>query len=86
MYTSKELKRGVGSGEYLKLVKGPSSRLFVKFSSGTHGVFEELGRHAKGGWVGLWNVLIVGLVRSLLSMLFLSEHHMIPRDNIFWTI
>ena len=36
--------------------------------------------------VGLRNVLIVGLVRSLLSMSFLSVHHMIPRDKIFWTI
>ena len=33
--------------------------------------------------VGLKNVLIVGLVRSLLSMLFLSVRHMIPRNKIF---
>ena len=77
-----ELKCGVGFEEYLQHVKGPSSRLLLKFRSGTHGLFEELDRHAKGG-VGLRNVLIVGLVRSLLSMLFLSAHHMIPRDNFF---
>ena len=64
--------------------KGPSSRLLFKFRSVTHGLFEDLGRHAKG--VGLRNVLIVGLVRSLLSMFFLSVHHMIPRDKIFSTI
>ena len=45
----KELKRGVGFEDYLKYVKGPSSRLFFKFRSGTHGLFEELGRHTKGG-------------------------------------
>ena len=39
----------VGFEEYLKRVKGPPSRLPFKFRSGTHGLFEELGRHAKGG-------------------------------------
>ena len=47
----KELKGGVGFGEYLKPVKGPSSRSLFKFRLGTHGLVEELGRHAKGGWV-----------------------------------
>ena len=41
----KELECGVGFEEYLKHVKGPFSRLFFKFRSGTHGHFEELGRH-----------------------------------------
>ena len=45
----KELKCGVGFGEYLKCVKGPYSRLFLRFRSGTYGPFEELGRHAQGG-------------------------------------
>ena len=45
----KELKCGVGFEEYLEHVKGPSSRLFFMFHSGTYGLFEELGRHAKGG-------------------------------------
>ena len=35
----KELKCGVGFEEYLKYVKGPSSRLLLKFRSGTHGLF-----------------------------------------------
>ena len=35
--------------EYLKYVKGPLSRLFFTFLSGTHWLFEELGRHVKGG-------------------------------------
>ena len=55
-----------------------------KTRSGTHGLFEELGRHVKG--VGLRNVLIVGLVMSALSMFFLSVHHMIPRDKILGNI
>ena len=33
--------------------------------------------------VGLRNVLIVGLVRSLFSMFFLSGHHTIPGDKFF---
>ena len=49
MCVCKELKRGVGFEEYLKYVKGPSSRLLFKFRSGIHGLFEELSRHAKGG-------------------------------------
>ena len=55
------------------------SRLFLKVRLGTHGLFEEVGRHAKGG-VGHRSVLIVGLERSQLSMLFLNVHCMIPRD------
>ena len=30
--------------------------------------------------VGPWNVLTVGLVRSLLNVLFLSVHHTIPYE------
>ena len=37
------------SGPQLRYVKGLPSRLFFKFCSGTHGLFEELGRHAKRG-------------------------------------
>ena len=33
--------------EYLKHVNGPPSRLLFKFCSGTHGLFEEFGRHSK---------------------------------------
>ena len=58
----------VGFEEYLKYAKGPPSRLFLKFRSGTYGLFEELGRHANR--MGPRNVLIVGLVRNLLSMFF----------------
>ena len=45
----RELKREFGFEEYLTHVKGAPSRLFFKFRSGTHGLFEELGRHARGG-------------------------------------
>ena len=33
---------------YLEYVKEASTRLIFKFNLGTHGLFEELGRHAKG--------------------------------------
>ena len=49
LHVYKELKRGVGFEENLRYVKGLPSRLFFKFRSGTQGLFEELGRHAKGG-------------------------------------
>ena len=45
-----------------------------------HGLFEELGRHAKRG--GSQDVLIVGLARNLLNTFFLSVRHMIPRDKM----
>ena len=45
----RELKREIGLEEYLEYVKEALSRLFVKFRSGTHGLFEELGRHDKRG-------------------------------------
>ena len=48
MRVCKELKHGVGFDEHLKHVKGFSSWLLFKFRSGTHGLFEDLGRHAKG--------------------------------------
>ena len=36
--------------------------------------------------VGFRTVLIVGLVRNLLNMFFLSVHHTIPGVKIFWII
>ena len=56
----KELKQEIGFEERLE---GAPSRLFLKFRSGTHGLFEGLGRHDKG--VGYRNVLIVGLEHVL---------------------
>ena len=50
---------------------------FFELFSGTHDLFEDLSRYDKG--VDHRSVLIVGLVRSLLSMFFLSVHRMIPR-------
>ena len=46
VYIYKELKCGVGFEEYLKYVKNPPFRLFLKFRSGTHGLLEELGSYA----------------------------------------
>ena len=52
LHVYKELKRGVGFEDYLKNVKGLSSRLLFKFRSCTHGLLEKFGRHAKcTGWV-----------------------------------
>ena len=44
-----DLKSGIGFEEYLKHEKGSSSKLLFKFHSRTHGLFEELDRHAKRG-------------------------------------
>ena len=44
----KELKWEVGFEEYLQDLKGTPG-LFSEFCSVTHGLFEELGRHATGG-------------------------------------
>ena len=77
----RELKQEIGFEEYLEYVKGTPSRLFLKFCSGTHGLFEGLSRHVKG--VGHKSVLITGLVRNRLSMFFLSVHHMIPETKFF---
>ena len=85
LHVYKELKCGVGFEENLKHVKGPSSTctctLRLKFCSGTHGLLRSWVGMLKGA--SLRNVLIVGLVRSLLSMFFLRVHHMIPRHNFF---
>ena len=67
----------IGFEEYLEYVKGAPSRWFLKFRSSTHGLFEELGRHDKGG-VGHRSVLIVGLVKNRLSRSFLSVHEINP--------
>ena len=49
MHVYKELKHGIGFEKYLKHAKGCSSRFLLKFRSDTHGLFEELSRHAKRG-------------------------------------
>ena len=45
----RDLKKEVGFEEYSQYVKGADARLFFKFRSGTHRLFEELGRHVGGG-------------------------------------
>ena len=81
----KELKQRVGFKVYLKYVKGPSSRLFLKFRSCTHGLFEELGRHAKRD--GSQDCPSCGDCKESVEHVLLSVHHTIPRDkNIFGTI
>ena len=54
--------------------------MFLKFRSGTPGLFEELGMIRV---VGQRSVLIARLVRNRLSMFFLSVYHIFPRDQIF---
>ena len=43
-----ELKQEFGFGEYLEHDKRAPPRLFLKFHSGTHWLFEELVRHVQG--------------------------------------
>ena len=43
------MKQEIGFEVYLECVKGASSKLFLKFRSGTDGLFEEFGRHDKVG-------------------------------------
>ena len=47
----RELKQEIGFQKYLEYVKGAPSTLFLHVCSVqvTNGLFEELGRHAKGG-------------------------------------
>ena len=47
----RELKWEIGIDEWLEYLKGALSRLFLKFHSSTHKLFEELGKHTKGVWV-----------------------------------
>ena len=67
--------------EYLKYLNGAASRLFLS------SVWVPMG--CLRNWVGilmgmgLKNVVIVGHVRSQLSMYFLNVHHTIPKDKIF---
>ena len=49
----RELKWEVGFEKYLEYVDGAPSRMFLKFHFGTHGLFEDLGRDAKGGVTGV---------------------------------
>ena len=41
------MKQEIGFKENLEYVNRARSRLLLKIHSGTHGVFKELGRHAK---------------------------------------
>ena len=82
LHICREVKREVVFEDYLEHVKGVASRLFSKV---------QLLMGCLRSWVGILIgvghgcVLIVGLVRSHLSMFFLSFHHMIPRDNFCTT-
>ena len=67
-----------GFEDYLEYVKGAPSRLCFKFHSGTHGLFEDLGRHDKGG--GSQECPNCGACKELIEHVVLNVHHMIPRD------
>ena len=58
----KVLKKDFGLEEYLNHVHGAHARLFFKFRSGTHGLFEELGRHTNRK--GLQECTICGAPRE----------------------
>ena len=80
----KELECGVGFEEYLKHIKGPSSGLFLKFRSGTHGLYEELGRHAKGG--GSQECPTYGACKESVERLLLECASYDSQSQIFLTI
>ena len=79
-----EVKREVVFEEYFEHINGAHSRLLLNCV--------QIPMEFLKSWVGTQrkvgprNVLIVGLVRSLLSMSFLSLHHAIPIGKIFLTI
>ena len=75
---------GLGLRNILQHVKGPSSRLFLRFAQVPMDFMRSWVDMLRG--VGLRNVIFVGLVRSLLSIFFLSVRHMIPKDKNFLTI
>ena len=72
------MKWETGFEEYLEYVKEAPSRLFLKFCSCTHGLFEELGRHDKGSGSQEWPNC--GACKESVDHVLLSVHHMIPRD------
>ena len=74
----RELTREIGFEKYLEYVKEAPSRLFLSFTRVPMGCLRSSVGMIRG--VGHRSVLIVGLVRYQLSMLFLSVHHRIPRD------
>ena len=74
----RELKWEIGFEEYSEYVKVPPSRVFLKFCSGTHGLFEELGRHADRG--GLQECSNCGACKESVEHVLSNVHYMIPRD------
>ena len=75
------MKQEVGFEEYLEHINGAPSKLFLSFVQVPMGFLKRwVGTQRE---VGPRNVLIMGLVRCLLSMSFLSVHHTIPRNKIF---
>ena len=67
--------------ELLKYLKEPSSRPFLKFCPGTNGILRSWVGMLRG--VGPRNALIVGLVRSLLSMFLFIMDHTVHKEKIF---
>ena len=63
---------------YLEYVKGTPTRLFLKFRSGTHGLFEELGAHDKGD--GSQDCCNCEVCKESVGHVLLNVHHVIPRD------
>ena len=74
----REFKREIGFEEYLECVKEAPSRLFLKFYSGTHGLFEELGRHDKEG--GSQECPNCGICKESVEHVLFIVHYMTPRD------
>ena len=84
MRVYRELKHGFWFEEYLNHVKGPSSRLLFKFHSGTHRLFEELGRHTNTG--GSQECPNCGASKQSVQHDFLECASYDSQRQKFWTI
>ena len=80
----RELKQEIGFEEYSKYVKGAPSRLFLMFRLGTHGLVEELSRHAKGD--GSRECPNYGACKELVEHVLFVHASYNSQTLIFWTI
>ena len=78
------MKQEVGFEEYLEYINEALLDYFLSFVQVLMGFLKSwVGTRRE---VGPRNVLIVGHLRSLLSMSFLSVHNMIPKNKILGAI
>ena len=69
------MKREIGFEEYLQYVKGAPSELEFKLCSGTHGLFEELGKKASRSGLQECPTCTCGACMEPVEHAFFNEHH-----------